>query len=236
IEDKRKAIGYDKSFPIQIMSTPGTGEQSIALYNFVVEEMKFPADSVTIIFTKGSDSSATKKNAAVIEQLIACGVDTTHRPKRIGIDLDPDYTLSNDQTVFLITRRGKSAKSLPYWRLIVEKADQVVKSIEGDEDIDKITWDWNDNYGNLIGEGTYFYYLQWRDNKSSDWKPDEPRKKPIFVDKREVSWRLFLTKDGHVKYIQDKDEEAPVLEPVKIEILVDKNKEKAGTEKKKGND
>lgn len=221
IEDKRRVLGYDKVFPIKIMSPPGSAEQAIALLNFIVDEMKIPADSVTIIFTRGRDLSGKAKNAAIIEQLKACGVDTTYRMKRVGIELDPVVKLSDDQTVFLLIRRSKSAKSFAHWRLIVEQNRNKIKIIEGRGDVDKITWDWKNHDDKLIKPGEYLYYFQWKKNSSDDWFPENPRKKLILVSKREAKQRVFLTKDGHPKYLEDITSTS-TQEPMRIEIILNK--------------
>jgi len=219
IEDKRRVLGYDRAFPVRIMSPPGSGEQAVALLNFIVDEMKIPSDSVTIIFTKGPNSSARAKNAAVLELLKVSGVDTTFRKKRVGIGLDPEVNLSDDQTIFLLIRRSKATESVSHWRLIIQQYNKQIKLIEGKEDVDKITWDWKNKEGKLIEPGEYLYYFQWKESASDDWKPEKPRKKLILVTKHTHEQRIFLTKDGHPKYLED-IKSISTQEPMKIEILL----------------
>jgi len=223
VEKKMKQTG-GTAFKVDINSPPGTGQRALALLNFLVDSLGFPSQNVNIVFAEDYNDPNWNQHNIILEALKTSISDAKGLMKRIKIPIPGKILLSDDQTVFEI-KRIQSTKPVHSWRIVIESRGDVIKRFAGFKDPRATAWDWKDDDDNLIKPGEYFYYFQWRDKATGDWKPSRPNKKVIFVDKEVQTERIFLTKDGQPPM------EDPNIETEKVEVLLKSKKSTETTSK-----
>lgn len=208
VQKKRAALGR-RDVPIKIITPPGTGSRAVALLGFIVDSLGIPSDSVNIVFTPGYGNKGKNKFEEILEQLRAKMADKRELMKKVQINVISDESLSEDTAVFEAKRRIASANPVHSWRLIIKKADETVIALGGSKDPKRIDWDWRDKQNKRIRQGTYTYYIQWKDERLGAWKPRNPDVHSFKVKEKPSSLTYYI--GGKVK---------PSIDEESIEIFL----------------
>ncbi|MDZ7262560.1 MAG: type IX secretion system membrane protein PorP/SprF [candidate division KSB1 bacterium] len=193
ILDQIKIYGVD--LDIEIMSPPGTGEKAIAFLNYLVDSVGVSSDRVRIFFSQNGDNQSS---GSLVEALKAKMADVKGTMKRVVFVVPERPEFSTDHTVFEIIPT-RSSQPIFSWRLIIENSNQeVIKSFGGNRFKSRISWDWKDNNNQYIRHDNYYWYFQWKEKSSSDWKPsrDKVKKEKLSVVGDEIKKKLFLSTPG----------------------------------------